>query len=527
MDATPENNVASWITRRAEASADQPAVADDLRRLDYAGFEQRIRQLAGWLRALGVAPGDRVGILLGNCSAYLEALFAAARIGAIAVPINTRLSAREVCFLLDDCSPKVLIRGAALRELALQACATARQAPKAALEVADDSSTPCDYEAALEDSRPCSKILPVSGEAPMILMYTSGTTGRPKGALLPHRKALYNSRNAEIYFGIERSDRVLVVAPLFHSLGLQILALPVLYCGGSLVLQPRFDPEELLLAVEREAITYLGGVPTLYQRLLERIEHAHGGGCDLGSLRFLFTAGASAPRELIDAYGRCGLALVQGYGQTESSTLTCCTIADAGRKAGSVGLPVEHAELRIIAPDSLSSPASEWREVDVGETGEIVVRGPIVMLGYWKRPEDTAATVCDGWLRTGDLARRDTEGFLTLVGRLREMFISGGENVYPAEIETAYAEHPALREIAVVGVSDARWGETGRAHVVLQPGATVEPAELAAWGRQHLAGFKIPTHFVFEAELPRTASGKVQKDLLTDPATRKSLPSRT
>ena len=518
MDAaTPENNAAHWVARHAESGGERLAVVDEARRLDYAALERRIQRLAGWLRGIGVAEGDRVGILLGNCSAYLEVLLGTARIGAIAVPINTRLSSHEVRFLLDDCSPRALIYGSEQRALARDACTATSEAPPSRLEVSDGSASGCAYEAALSGSEPCRRIAPVAAEAPMLLMYTSGTTGQPKGALLPHRKALYNSKNAELYFGIEPSDRVLVVAPLFHSLGLQILAMPVLHCGGSLVLQRRFDPERLLEAIGREAIDYLGGVPTLYQRLLETMDQAAPGRFDLGSLRFLFTAGAPAPAELVHAYARRGLPLIQGYGQTESSTLCCVPVADAERKAGSVGRPVRHAELRLVDPDSLARPVCDWRDVDSGEKGEIVVRGPIVMLGYWQRPEDTAETLREGWLRTGDLATRDEEGFFTLVGRLRDMFISGGENVYPAEVEAVYGEHPAIREIAVVGVPDERWGESGRAHVVLRPGARIGAEDLRAWGRERLAAFKIPRHFVFEAELPRTASGKVQKHRLSAP----------
>jgi fatty-acyl-CoA synthase len=513
--ARTENNTACWVARHAQQAGERPALTDESRRLDYAELERRSERLAAWLRSAGVAEGDRVGVVLGNCSAYLEAVFAAARIGAIAVPINTRLSAPEVRFLLDDCRPAALLYGAELRDLARDACEAADEVPRARLCVAEVPSDECEYEAALRTAAPHADILPVDADAPMLLMYTSGTTGQPKGALLPHRKALYNSLNAELYFGIRPGDRVLVVAPLFHSLGLQILAMPVLHRGGSLVLQRRFDPEALLDAIGRERIDYLGGVPTSYRRLLDTLASEAPARFDLSSLRFLFTAGAPAPVELVRAYAERELPLIQGYGQTESSTLCCVPVADALRKAGSVGLPVRHAELRLIAPESFARPPAEWRDVAPEEKGEIVVRGPIVMLGYWQRPEATAETLRDGWLRTGDLATRDAEGFFTLVGRSREMFISGGENVYPAEVEARYAEHPAVREIAVVGVPDEQWGESGRAHVVLQPGEQIDAEELRSWGRQRLAGFKIPRDFVFERELPRTASGKVQKHRLS------------
>ncbi len=520
MQASAENNTADWIRRHALADSDRPAIADDQRRLSYRSLESRIAQLAGWLESKGVTRGDRVAVLVGNRSENLETVFAVARLGAIVLPINTRLSPPEVCFLLDDSRAKGLVHEPHFRELADAACARAATAPSVRLEVGPD------YEQALSSAEPRDEVAPVLPEDPMILMYTSGTTGRPKGALLPHRKALYNSKNAEIYFEITPNDRVLVVSPLFHSLGLQILSLPVLYCGGSLLLQAHFEPDTLLAAVERERITYLGGVPTVYQRLLDTLESAEPDRYALTSLRFLFVAGAAASAELVRAYKRRGLLLVQGYGQTESSTLTCLSSADAERKAGSVGRPVHHAELRIVSLDTIDGDVSRWRDVTAGatggaeeteETGEIVVRGPIVMLGYWERPQANAETLRDGWLRTGDLATRDEEGFITLVGRSREMFISGGENVYPAEVEARYLEHPAVREIAVVGVAHPRWGEAGRAHVVIEPGASASAAELKSWGRERLARFKIPSAFVFQGELPRTASGKVQKHRLAAP----------
>lgn len=502
----PSHNIANWIANHAARDGSRLAVADDERRLSYADLESRIARLADWLRRAGIGAGDRIGVLLGNRSAALETVFAAARLGAIALPINTRLSPREVCFIIDDARPAALVSERCFLDLANAACRQAQWPPGVRLEVG------ADYEAVLAASNPLDEIATVDPEDPVLLMYTSGTTGDPKGALLPHRKALYNSKNAEIYFRIHPDDRVLVVSPLFHSLGLQILSLPALYCGASLIVQEHFDPDLLIRTVETERISYLGAVPTVYQRLLERLES--GATDDLSSLRFLFTAGAAAPPGLVRAYRRHGLCLVQGYGQTETSTLTCLSPEDAERKQGSVGLPVHHAELRIISQESVANPVAEWRDAAPGATGEIVVNGPIVMLGYWERPEANRETLRDGWLRTGDLATRDDEGFIALVGRAREMFISGGENVYPAEVEARYGDHPAIREIAVIGVPDERWGETGRAHVVLEAGAETNSEALEAWGRERLARFKIPSDWVFERNLPKTASGKIQKHKL-------------
>jgi fatty-acyl-CoA synthase len=259
-------------------------------------------------------------------------------------------------------------------------------------------------------------------------------------------------------------------------------------------------------------------VPTVYQGLADRLEDSTTGGAATvaqDSLRFCFTAGAAISVALIEQFERHGLLLKQGYGQTETSMLCCLEGRDAVRKAGSVGRPVFHAELRVVATDDLEAAPDAWRNAEVGETGEIVVRGPITMLGYWQRPEETAETLReDGWLRTNDLATVDEEGFITLAGRSRDMYISGGENVYPAEVEAVYSEHASIREIAVVGIPHPRWGETGRAHVVLHEGEQIDAEGLLAWGRERLARFKLPDSFVVEDALPRTVTGKVQKHRL-------------
>jgi fatty-acyl-CoA synthase len=249
----------------------------------------------------------------------------------------------------------------------------------------------------------------------------------------------------------------------------------------------------------------------MWSALLEAFDRER---ADVSSLRFLFTAGAAIPVDLIHAFAARGLALKQGFGQTETSILCCLDAADAVRKAGSVGKPVPNATLRIVRRDSLAGAVHDWRDCAAGESGEIVVRGPITMTGYWERPEASAETLREGWLLTGDLGHFDAEGFVWLDGRSKELFISGGENVYPRQVEAVYERHPAVREIAVVGVPDPRWGEVGWAFVVLRPGAALDPAELTRFGREQLAAFKVPQRFVAVAALPRTASGKVQKHRL-------------
>jgi fatty-acyl-CoA synthase len=505
------DNVASWLAQQARARGGQLALADADRRLDYAALAERSRRCAAALAERGLRRGERVALVLGNCTAYLETVFAAAQLGAIAVPLNARLTAPELRFLLRDCRPRVLLHDAEHTRTALRACEGLEPAPAERLVCGGPDDA---YEAALAAAAPRLAVEPVSPDDPMILMYTSGTTGEPKGALLPHRKTLYNARNAEIFFGLGPGDRVLVVLPLFHSFGLNILSLPTLHAGGSVFLERRFDATGVWDTVARERITFLGGVPTMFRALLEVLEREPHGRFDLASLRFLFTAGAAIPVEAVRTFQRHGLVLKQGFGQTETSILCCLDAADALRKAGSVGRPVRHAEVRLVRLDSLKGEPQEWQDAAPGETGEIVVRGPITMIGYWERPEATAEVLRGGWLRTGDLATRDAEGFFTLVGRARHMYISGGENVYPAEIEATYEEHPAVREIAVVGVSDERWGEVGHAYWVPREGTLADEESLRAWGAERLADFKLPKRFFAVSELPRTETGKVQKHRL-------------
>jgi fatty-acyl-CoA synthase len=301
------------------------------------------------------------------------------------------------------------------------------------------------------------------------------------------------------------------VLPLFHSFGLKILSLPTLHSGGRVILQQHFDPLRIWRTVAEERITFFGGVPTMFRGLLEALASPEGRELDLGSLRFLFGAGAAVPVEQILAFERHGLVLKQGFGQTETSILCCLDAEDAVRKAGSVGRPVEHAEVRCVRLASLEQAPGRWQDVPPGETGEIVVRGPLTMIGYWQRPDATAEVLREGWLRTGDLATVDDEGFYTLVGRARHMYISGGENVYPAEVEAAFLEHPGVREIAVVGVPDERWGEVGHAWWVPEPGEPCDEQALRAWAHERLADFKRPRRYVRVKELPRTETGKVKK----------------
>ena len=492
-----------WLEDQARRRASRPAVRFGGHTITYGELWARVARLGAGLNREGVHPGDRIACMTTNHPAFLETYFASSLIGAIFVPFNFRLAWREIRFQIEDAEPAILILGPVQEALP---DSFPEDLQNTGLKVfrlrSDDERGGPSYEGLLgKDPLSESDGLrrPFSPEDPQLIMYTSGTTGTPKGALLPYRKTLYNSLNAQCFFELGANDTVLVPVPLFHSLGLNILSVPVLFQGGTVVLLERFEPEAALRAIERHRVTFAGAVPTVYKRLLDHGLEGH----DLSSLRFCFTAGAPIPVPLIEAYHRRGILVKQGFGQTETSILCCLDARDAIRKAGSVGKPVVHAEVRVVN--------EQLEEVAPGQTGEIVARGPIVMLGYWRRTDETRKAFQGPWLRTQDLAVRDEEGFFTLVGRKGDMFISGGENIYPEEIEGAYQPHPDIEQIAVIGIPDPDLGEVGLAFVVLRRGAVLAEEALKNYARGRLSRYKVPRRFVEVPSLPQTVTGKVQK----------------
>jgi len=488
-DRNPEVNIASWLARRAEQQPERAAlvIAGGSEQISYAELDARATRSASALRSVGVGPGDRVAIALRSEPLFLELYFAAARLGAILVPLNTRLAEPELEFQVRDCRARVAV---VCEDVSVGSHESTHVIPRGEfLALRPQSAQP----------------LPETpgGERPQVILYTSGTTGLPKGAVLPHRKTLYNTLNAQRYLGLRRGDVVIAPVPLFHSFGLKILAVPALFAGATLVLVDRFDAARLQEEVGQRGATLLGAVPVMYQRMRDS-------GLDpsrLGSLRCAFSAGAALDLDTIRAFAEAGVRLIQGYGQTETSILCCLEPEQAIARAGSVGRAVHHGEIRI--------GDERGKEVARGMRGEVLVRGPIVMSGYWERPEETRAAQIDGWHRTGDLGVMDGDGYVTLVGRSKEMFISGGENVYPAEVERVLEQFSQVAEVAVVGVPDERWGESGRAYVVART-AELDAAALLGFARERLAAYKVPREVVRVSELPRTASGKVRKHALLE-----------
>ncbi|MCX3058504.1 acyl-CoA synthetase [Streptomyces beihaiensis] len=480
----------SWPARRARKTPHRTALIHDGVRYSYAALHERATRLAHALHARGVRRGDRVAYVSPNHPSYLETLFAAGLLGAVFVPLNTRLSTPELAYQLTDSGACALLHEAGRAELP--------DGPGVRLRLPVGGT---EYEDALAAAPADVLDEPVGPDDLCLIMYTSGTTGRPKGAMLTHGNITWNAVNVLVDEDLTTDEVALVNAPLFHTAGLNMLTLPVLLKGGACVLVGSFHPTRTLELIERHRVTVMFGVPTMFELLTREAGWAT---ADLTSLRLLTCGGAPVPTRLISAYQDRGLTFLQGYGMTEASPGTLFLDAEhALSKAGSAGVPHFFSDVRVVRPD--------LSQAEPGETGEVVVRGPHVMPGYWGLPEESAAAFTEGWLHTGDAARVDTDGYVTIVDRLKDMIVSGGENIYPAEVEDALLAHPDVAECAVIGVPDATWGEVGRAVVVPREGSAVSRETLLPFLTGRLAKYKIPKSVVVATELPRTASGKLRK----------------
>ena len=492
----------SWPRRAARNASTRPAMTFGDRTTTYGELASRVTRLGHVLRAGGVREGTRVAYLGTNHPAFLESLFATALLGAIFVPLNARLSVPEIDYMLADSRASMLIFGSGSADT-VDALDGATRPPLVAVEGAHSGAL--DYQAAIAHASEA----PIDGlvdiDAPCMIMYTSGTTGRPKGAVLTHGNIIWNCINVLVDIDLRSDEVTLVTAPMFHTAALNMTCLPTLLKGGRLVIEPRFAAEDALEVIERERVTLLFGVPTMFAALTEAPRWAS---ADLSSLRLLLCGGAPVPRSLITTYHERGLAFVQGYGMTETAPGALLVDPTLGRQmAGAAGVAHFFTDVRIVRDDLV--------EAEPGEPGQVVIAGPNVMPGYWERADATRqAFLGDDWFLSGDVAVADPDGVITIVDRLKDVYISGGENVYPAEIEKALCDHPHVAEAAVVGVADETWGEVGRAFVVMTDGTPADAAQLTAFLRERLAGYKIPRSFVFVDALPHTASGKVQKSLL-------------
>jgi fatty-acyl-CoA synthase len=501
-------DLGSWIGRRAAATPRLPAITFDGHTTSYGELLDRIDRLAAELAAGGVGRGDRVGYLGLNDPMFLITLFAAARIGAVFVPLNYRLTAAELGYILADAGVHTLLADARHAVVADPVLTGSGVRRALALSAVPGWEPLADLLA--NRGRLTAPVHPRSDEV-AVIMYTSGTTGRPKGAMLTHGNLFWNNVNALLSFDVSQDDVSLVAAPLFHIGGLNVTTLVTWQKGGQIVLMPTFDPGQALKLIAEYRVTTMFGVPAMFLFMSQVPEFA---AADLSSVRLLICGGAPVPETLISRYGQRGIAFVQGYGLTETAPLALVLRTDeVSVKVGAAG----HAVL----------PLSDVRLVDVennpvapGQRGEICVRGPQVMAGYWHNREATDAVIdAGGWFHTGDIGQADQDGYVYVVDRLKDMVITGGENVYPAEVEAVLYQHPAIAEVAVLGTPHEQWGEAVTAVVALNPGAALTLEELSAFARDQLAGYKIPLRLEFVDALPRNPAGKVLKYQLLEQLT--------
>lgn len=504
--------IGQLLSINAETHARQLAVVFGSRRLTYAELNGRACRLANGLSAMGIGPGDRVATLMNNCHPFIDLFFATAKLGAILVPVNFRLTAKEVEFALGNCTPKALFAGrstqATLTQLAARASVPGivRQvSDTAALAVADDEH---EQWLARQDAR--EPELAVSLTDPHLLVHSSGTTGYPKAAIWTHSTTL-NSCSAKIIdFGISASDCTTVFGPLFHVGPLMDLAMPILLRGGKLVVgeSSGFDPAKVLQTASDERVTIMTIYPTMWRRVIQEVDASR---FDLSRLRMLLTGGEPISVPLLhEVYARFSQAgFVNTYGSTEGGPITTFLApADSVQKIGSIGKPAFGVEVRIVGTSNEPVPR--------GGVGELLVRSSFVCNGYWNEPEQTAASRLNSWWRTGDMASQDQDGFLWIAGRKKDMIISGAENIYPAEIERVIAALAGVREVGVVGVPDDVWGEAVAAFVVPDPDSHLDANGVINHCKSHLASYKKPKYIRFVDALPRTTVNKVSKALLKE-----------
>jgi fatty-acyl-CoA synthase len=496
--------IGGWATRRALLSGDRIALIDGDSRITYAEFDRRTDHLAGALRELGVQQGDRVAVLMVNSAAFLETLFATAKLGAVFVPINFRLAVPEVAFLLADSGANIFVWSGHLSPLARAALAGEGVRVRARVVVGGEPADgEADFEQVLASGEPLAFGINVAGSDLCCLMYTSGTTGRPKGAMLTHDNHLWNAINTLTGHRLRETDRTVTALPMFH-MGAWAHALPMLYVGGTNAFLPAFDPEQTLATMARERVTIQLLVPAMWAALMAVPDFET---YDLSALELAITGGAPCPLPVLEYFQGKGVPFQEGFGMTETGPSVTLLDADhVKEKNGSIGRALFHVETRIVDENDSDVPTDQ--------VGELVVRGRNVFAGYWGLPETTAEAFRGGWFHTGDMGRVDAEGFITLVDRKKDMIITGGENVYPVEVEQVLYRHPAVREVAVVGVPHSKWGETPIAVVALKNGAPVTGDDLISYARERLAHFKCPTRVEYVPELPRNATGKVLKTTL-------------
>ena len=492
------------ILKQAELSPDTHALTFEGESLTFDVFADRILRTATALRNAGVSRGDRVGFIGHNHPCFLQILYACSCIGAIFVPLNFRLTSPEVRFIANDAGVKIMFADAACRPLI--------DAERAALRCADFIATEgsqadwLDLDAFVGDAEPLGFCEHLNEDDVALIMYTSGTTGLPKGAMLTHGNIFWNALNVA-FMGVRMKGATLTCAPLFHIGGLNVTTHVSLSLGVGVILHKSFEAGDVLADIEKYRVSTMFGAPTMF---LMMSQHANFEKADLGSIISFNVGAAPVPLSLLEIYHKRGIALEQGYGLTETSPYVSVLASEyALEKTGSAGKNLTFTSVRIVDEDN--------QPVAAGQRGEVCIKGPNVMQGYWNRPEATAEAIDElGWFHSGDIGYLDEDGFLFICDRLKDMIITGGENVYPAEVESALYEHEDINEVAIFGLPDEKWGEVVVAAIAMHEGKTMELADLRDFASQSLAKYKIPTVLHIVDALPRNPAGKVQKFILRD-----------
>ncbi len=497
-------NIGDWIRKWSQLSPQKVAVIDDGHEFSYKELNQKSNQVANFFLQKGIHKGDRVGVLLYNCHEYIEIYFALAKVGAILVPLNWRMAPPELSHILNDCGATSLFFGEDFLDTALYIRHNVEEVKDYISLGQEDILWAENYQKiqTYPSTEPTGFKEPDS-EDPHIILYTSGTTGFPKGAVLSYRKTFFNALNANIFYGLTSLDIFLVSRPLFHSGGLLVDSTPALYKGATVIYKRRFSPQEYLETIEKYNVTIIETSATFLNFMLKELDLSQ---YNLRLLKSCYTGGERVSTTMLKEYHNIGIPLSQIFGMTETSIVTWLSIGDAVRKIGSVGKPVLHGEVKILNPD--------MKQISPTEIGEIMVKGPILMSGYWNKPEVTREVMSNGWFYTGDLATIDDEGFIYIVDRQKDMFISGGENIHPAEVEKILLTNPQILDVAVYGVPDEKWGEVGKASIILQDNTGMSAPEVMEFLHGKIGKFKIPKYVEFVDRLPRTATGKIQKYLL-------------
>lgn len=496
-----------WIASHANANSDRIALIDipSYRRYSYLELHHRVGRVAALLRGMNIVPGDRVGFYCFNTTDILEWLLATWRVGAVGVALNFRLTAPELAFIINDAGPRVVLFERAHADVASELM-KATEVEKWIETGGDGSDSDYEWGLAKQQDLILAPVVDRNIHDLAMLMYSSGTTGKPKGVMITHEMLLFSAHSIAIATGLTYRSVGLAAMPLFHIGAFNIFTAPLLCFGGTAIVLRAFDPGAVLDLFDDASlgISHFLGAPAIYNALLA---HPKSETADLSRLSAAFVGAEAVPESLVKAWHARGVSLREGYGLTE--TAACTSILperDVFEKIGSAGKPFMHCQIRIVTSDGQEAPR--------GTSGEILTRGPMVTPGYWNRPDANCDTFVDGWFRTGDVGVMDEDGYLYITDRVKDMYISGGENVYPAEVENVLFAMDEVAEVAIIGIPDEKWGEVGRAFVVPNPGSHLALEHIHAYCRGRLSRYKWPFDVKLVEALPRTASGKVQKFLL-------------